>query len=149
MKTVAQKKRTHPNKLGLGGWFYGGKFGAERYIFGLHRLAGLGILLYFIIHIFVTGQKIHGKAAWDAAMGSVSGPLFHIGEYLVFAAIAFHGLNGIRLILAEFGLVLGKPKRPVYPYTTANMRIRVLTWSLMILAVILMFVGGYDFFLMH
>ncbi len=149
MKTVIQEKKTRPNRLGVGGWFYGGKYGAERYIFGLHRLAGLGILLYFMIHIFIVGQKIHGKEAWDAAMSSVSGTWFHIGEYLVFAAIAFHGLNGIRLILAEFGLVLGKPKRPVYPYTTANMRIRVFTWSMMILAAILMVVGGYDFFLMH
>ncbi len=149
MKTVVQEKKTRPNRLGIGGWFYGGKYGAERYIFALHRLAGLGILLYFMIHIFIVGQKIHGKEAWDAAMSSVSGTWFHIGEYLVFAAIAFHGLNGIRLILAEFGLVLGKPKRPVYPYKTANMRIRVFTWSMMILAAVLMLVGGYDFFLMH
>ena len=149
MKTVVQEKRTHPNRQGIGGWVYGGRYGLERYLFILHRLAGLGILLYFIIHIFITGQKINGPEAWQGAMNSVTGTLFHIGEYLVYAAIAFHGLNGIRLILSEFGLVLGKPKRPIYPYSTANIRIRAFTWVLMILAVIFILVGGYDFFLMH
>jgi len=149
MKTVVLEKRTRPNKQGVGGWFYGGRYGLERYLFILHRLAGLGILFYFIIHIFVTGQKINGHAAWTSAMSGVSGTWFHIGEYFLFLAVAFHAMNGIRLILSEFGWILGKPARPIYPYKTVNMRIRVFTWVMMILAVVIMVAGGYDFFLVH
>ncbi|NOZ61819.1 MAG: succinate dehydrogenase [Calditrichaeota bacterium] len=149
MKTVVQEKRTKPNRLGLAGWIYGGRYGIERYLFILHRLTGLGILLYFMIHIFVAAQKIHGETAWNAAMAGVKGTIFHIGEYLVFVAIIFHGLNGLRLILSEFGLILGKPKRPIYPYTSANMRIRIFTYIIMLLAAIFIVIGGYDFFLIH
>lgn len=149
MKTVSLEKRTLPHRLGIGGWAYGGRYGLERYLFILHRIAGLSILLYFILHIFITGQKIQGKQAWDAVMGNMGGTWFHIGEYFLFVAVAFHAMNGIRLILSEFGWILGKPKRPIYPYQSANMRIRVFTWIMMILAVIIMAFGGFDFFLMH
>jgi succinate dehydrogenase/fumarate reductase cytochrome b subunit len=37
----------------------------------------------------------------------------------VIAGLIFHGLNGIRLILHEYGILLGKPKQPVYPYRPA------------------------------
>ncbi len=149
MKTVVHEKRTRPNRQGVGGWFYGGRYGLERYLFILHRLAGLGILLYFIMHIFLTGQKISGKVAWTTTMSSVGGTWFHIGEYLLFIAVAFHAMNGIRLILSEFGWILGKPARPIYPYKTANVHIRAFTWIMMILAVVIMIAGGFDFFLIH
>ncbi len=149
MKTVVQEKRTKPNRLGIAGWIYGGRYGIERYLFIFHRLSGLGILLYFMLHIFVAAQKVNGEAAWTSTMDSVSGTLFHIGEYLVFVAIIFHGLNGLRLILSEFGLILGKPERPIYPFTSANMRIRVFTYIIMALAAIFIVIGGYDFFLIH
>ncbi len=139
------ENKGHPNRLGLWGWLGGGRWGAERYLYSLHRLTGLGILLYFLMHIFVTASRAYGKASWDSAMGLVKGPFFTIGEFLVFAAFAFHAVNGVRLFLIELGWGVGKPIEPVYPYRTSVDVQRPLAIGAMILAAIFVVLGGLDF----
>ncbi len=78
-------------------------------------------------------------------MGSVTGPLFTLGEYLVFAAFAFHAVNGVRLFLVELGWAVGRPMEPVYPYRTSVDVQRPLAIGAMILAAIVAVLGGFDF----
>jgi len=78
-------------------------------------------------------------------MAKVTGPLFKAGEFLVFAAFAFHALNGIRLVLVELGFAIGKPIEPVYPYRTSVNEQRPLAIGVMILAAILTIAGGIGF----
>ena len=139
--------RAYPNRLGLWGWLGGGRWGFERYLYILHRLSGLGLLAYFLLHILVTSSRAFGQDAWEAAMSRVSGTVFVIGEYLVFAAFAFHAINGIRLVLVELGFGIGRPIEPVYPYRTSLHVQRWLAVGVMIAAAIVALVGGYDFFL--
>jgi succinate dehydrogenase / fumarate reductase, cytochrome b subunit len=141
--------RGRPNRLGIAGWVGGGRWGYERYLYILHRVSGLGILLYFLLHIFVTASRAMGSAKWTQAMQKVSGPVFEIGEFLVFAAFAFHALNGIRLVLVELGWAVGKPIEPVYPYRTSVGVQRPLAIGIMILAAGLVVVGGVDFFVLR
>lgn len=133
-------------RIGIRGWVYAGRYGLERYAYTLHRITGLGLLLYFILHIFFSSVRLKGQGAWEGLMTSFSRPLFHFGEYLVFVAFVFHALNGIRLILAELGFTLGKPARPVYPYRISLDRGRPLFLILMGIAAIFVVLGGYDFF---
>jgi succinate dehydrogenase / fumarate reductase cytochrome b subunit len=142
------ENKGQPNRLGVWGWLGGGRWGAERYLYTLHRLTGLGILLYFLMHIFVTTARAFGEQAWERAMGTVTGPLFTLGEYLVFAAFAFHAVNGLRLVLVELGLGIGRPIEPIYPYRTSMHVQRPLAIGAMILAVILAALGGFDFFVL-
>ncbi len=142
-----EQKNKFNNRLGIWGWLSGGRYGLERYAYSLHRLCGLGILAYFLLHIFVTGSRIDGQGSWDSAMSSVEGIIFKIGEFLVFFAFAYHGLNGIRLILTEFGVFLGKPKRADFPYKQSTLRQRPVLLVVMVLAAILTIVGGWDFFI--
>lgn len=137
-----------PNRLGLAGWLGGGRWGFERYLYTLHRLTGLGLLLYFVAHIVVTSSRAFGQLAWEQSMARVSGPVFEIGEYLVFAAFALHGLNGIRLVFIELGFAVGKPIEPVYPYRTSVGRQRPLAIGVMVLGAILLAAGGLDFFVL-
>ena len=109
----------HPNRLGIWGWMGGGQWGPERYLYTLHRVTGLGLLAYFLLHIFVTSARAFGPEAWARSMGMVSGPIFVAGEFLVFAAFAFHAANGIRLVAVELGWIIGKPIEPIYPYRTS------------------------------
>jgi succinate dehydrogenase / fumarate reductase, cytochrome b subunit len=139
------ENKGRPNRLGLVGWLGGGRWGFERYLYLLHRLTGLGILAYFVLHIGVTSSRAFGEASWTAAMGRVSGPVFKVGEYLVFAAFAFHALNGIRLALVELGFAIGQPIEPVYPYRTSVDEQRPLAIGVMILAAVLAIVGGFSF----
>jgi succinate dehydrogenase / fumarate reductase, cytochrome b subunit len=139
------ENKGRPNRLGLAGWLTGGRWGFERYLYILHRLTGLGLLAYFVLHIGVTSSRALGEQAWVAAMGAVSGPFFRLGEYLVFAAFAFHAINGLRLGLVELGFAIGKPIEPVYPYRTSVDEQRPLAIGVMILAAILAIVGGFGF----
>ena len=139
------ENKGRPNRLGIVGWLAGGRWGFERYLYTLHRLTGLGLLAYFLIHIFVTSSRAFGSEAWKTSMEMVTGPLFRVGEFLVFTAFAFHALNGIRLVLVELGFAIGKPIEPVYPYRTSVNEQRPLAIGVMILAAILTIAGGIGF----
>jgi len=134
----------HDNRLGIWGWLGGGRWGVERYAYLLHRLTGLGILLYFLMHIVVTSLRARGIYLWTEG-GILHRPVFKFGEFLVFAAFAYHACNGVRLMLVELGFAVGKPIEPIYPYQTSLNVQRPLLISMMILAAILLAAGGYEF----
>ncbi len=134
-----------PNRLGVRGWIGGGRWGFERYLFTLHRVTGLGLLAYFLMHIFVTSARVFGREAWASAMAAVSGPFFKTGEYLVFLAFAFHAVNGVRLVLIELGWGVGRPIEPVYPYKTSLDAQRPLAVAVMIVAALVALLGGVQF----
>ncbi len=142
------ESHAHPNRLGIWGWIGGGRWGIERYLYALHRVTGLGLLLYFLLHIFVTSARAVSPEAWQRAMASVTGPFFKAGEYLVFAAFAFHAVNGIRLAMLELGLAIGRPIEPVYPYATSVGRQRPLAIAALLIAGVLAVWGGYNVFLL-
>jgi succinate dehydrogenase / fumarate reductase cytochrome b subunit len=122
----------------------------ERYLYSLHRVTGLGLLLYFVLHVILTSSRALGQESWEAAMGMVTGSwIFVLGEYLVFVAFAFHALNGVRLVLLELGIGVGKPIEPIYPYKTSLHVQRPLAVGAMVLTAVLVIVGGLDFFVWH
>ena len=134
------------NNLGLWGWLGGGRYGAERYAYALHRITGLGILAYFLMHIFVTGARTGGPAEWDSRMAFFGRPVFKTGEFLVFLAFVYHAINGIRLAFVELGYMVGKPGLPSYPYNYSTLRQRPLFLAVMVIAAVLMVIGGADFY---
>jgi succinate dehydrogenase / fumarate reductase, cytochrome b subunit len=138
------KHRRIPNRLGLWGWFRGGRYGWDRYAYTLHRATGLGILAYFLIHIFVTGARAGGPEQWENTMAFFKNPLFKAGEFMVFLAFAYHAINGIRLVIVELGYMIGKPGVPEYPYSHSTMRQRPLLIATMLIAAALMIIGGVD-----
>lgn len=140
---------SEPNRLGIWGWLGGGRWGWERYLYTLQRLTGLGLLTYFVLHIMVTSSRAFGEAAWQRAMGAVTGPLFTIGEYLVFAAFAYHAANGLRLVFVELGLGVGRPIEPIYPYRTSVDGQRPWALVAMAAAAALLAWGAFDFFLVR
>ncbi len=135
----------YPNSLGLMGWLAGGRWGLERYLYVLHRLTGLGMLLYLCVHVLVTSARAFGRGPWERWMGIFESPLFVIGEFLVFVAFAFHAVNGMRLILIELGFAVGRPEEPIYPYRSSLNTQRPLVVVAMIVVAILVAMGGYEF----
>jgi len=138
------KLERYDNRLGLWGWLGGGRWGIERYAYILHRVTGLGILAYFLMHIVVTGLRAKGIFLWEKP-NIFSLPIFKVGEYLVFSAFAFHAFNGFRLFLVELGFAVGKPIEPVYPYKTSLNVQRPLFVIMMVLAAIFLMAGSYEF----
>jgi len=70
----------------------------------LHRIAGVVLFLYLFPHFLVTSSYLltgsaEGFSSW---LLSVQTPLFHFLEIFLIGAVAFHLLNGLRLIVADF-----------------------------------------------
>lgn len=134
------------NYLGPGGWVWAGKYKLERYLYLLHRITGLGILLFLIIHLCMTTVfRIQGQDVWEATIALLRNPWFKVGEYLVCVAFVYHALNGLRLILQELGLAMGRPTPPIYPYKDALRKKRPWTIALVAVIAILALVFVYDF----
>ena len=126
------------NYLGAGGWVWAGNYKLERYLYILHRITGLGMLLFVIFHLIeTTFFRIQGQDVWEATMALLQQPWFEVGIYLVAVAFVYHALNGLRLILQELGFALGKPTPPIYPYKDALRKKR--PWTLAMVAVIIIF----------
>jgi succinate dehydrogenase / fumarate reductase cytochrome b subunit len=133
------------NYLGAGGWAWGGNYKLERYLYLLHRITGLGIILFGFFHLIeTTFFRTQGQTIWEATMTLLEKPWFEAGLYLVSVAFTLHALNGLRLILQEFGLALGRPSRPIYPYQDALRKKRPWTVILVIVIVALSLLFLFD-----
>ena len=68
----------------------------------LHRLTGLGVLLFLIIHVVDTGIIIYRPDLYEEALGLYQNPVFRIAELLIFFSVLFHAANGLRIIVQDF-----------------------------------------------
>lgn len=134
------------NHLGLGGWVWAGNYKLERYLYILHRITGLGILLFLLIHLTMTTVfRIQGQDVWEATMNILHNPWFKFGEYLVVVAVIYHALNGLRLILQELGFLMEKPTPPIYPYRDSLRKKRPWTMAMIGIILVLCLLFFYDF----
>lgn len=81
------------------GLLYRGREGHLLYIG--HRLAGLGTLLFLAIHIVDTSFAYFWPAGYGHALELYRNPVFMVGEILLVAAVIFHGVNGLKIILND------------------------------------------------
>ena len=118
-KEPAQAK----NRRGVWGWLNPYHYNLERWAYVFQRVTGVAILLYVLGHLGDTSFFVGGpigtgpsESSWSFISGLVENSFGHMILVLVVLVVTFHGINGIRLILAEFGVILGKPKAIEYPY---------------------------------
>lgn len=131
------------NKEGIGGMINPRRYGIERVAYLLMRLSGLGLLAYFIGHIYETSKILQGEFGWNEVLEITQTTEGHVLLAIVIAMCVFHTVNGIRVMLGEGGVGVGKPARPDYPYIPAsqNARHKMGIYSAIILAAIAMFYG--------
>jgi succinate dehydrogenase / fumarate reductase cytochrome b subunit len=63
----------------------------------------VGLLLYLFAHIYVVSSLAQGKEAFNSTMAFVQKPIFILGEMALLFAVVFHAMNGIRIIIVDFG----------------------------------------------
>lgn len=76
----------------------------------LHRLSGVGLVIFIVIHIEGMFHIAKGPAAFNKVIATYNTPLFKFLEIFLFAAIMFHAVNGIRVILMDFASGSKYPK---------------------------------------
>ena len=62
------------NREGMKGWLNPSRYGWERVSYWLQRLTGVGLLAYFIGHIYETSQITGGPAIWEAFLELTQAP---------------------------------------------------------------------------
>ncbi len=69
--------------------------------FFLHRLTGLGTLLFLTIHVLDTSTAYFFPELSDPAVAIYRLPIFMLGEIGLVAAVIYHGVNGLRITLYD------------------------------------------------
>jgi succinate dehydrogenase / fumarate reductase cytochrome b subunit len=131
------------HKEGIGGMINPRRYGIERVAYLLMRLSGLGLLAYFIAHIYETSSILKGQVGWNEFLELTQTNAGHAILAIVIGMCVFHTVNGIRVMLGHGGVGVGKPARPDYPYYPAsqNIRHKMGIYSAIILAAIAMMYG--------
>lgn len=68
----------------------------------LHRLTGVGVLLFLFIHILDTALIMLGPVWYNRILEVYRMPLFGLMEIGLFAAVLYHSVNGVRIIVIDF-----------------------------------------------
>lgn len=68
----------------------------------LHRVTGLGILLFLIVHVADTATVAYWPEFYDKTLELYRSPLFRFAELLIFFSVLYHALNGMRIIVQDF-----------------------------------------------
>jgi len=95
----------------------------------LHRISGIGLVIFIIIHIEGMFHIAKGPKAFNDVIAMYNTPLFKVLEIFLFAAIMFHAVNGLRVILLDFASGSRYPKP--------------LIWSTYIVTGVVFLVGVY------
>ena len=80
----------------------------------LHRVTGVGVLLFLLAHILDTFLVVLGPEHYNSIIQLYRLPLFRIGEIFLFASVLFHALNGVRIILIDFWTDLTRIQRQLF-----------------------------------
>lgn len=82
------------------GTLYRGKTGMWSWV--LHRITGVAIFFFLLVHVLDTALVRVSPEAYNAVINTYKTPIIGLAELGLVAAILFHGLNGIRVILIDF-----------------------------------------------
>ncbi len=94
----------------------------------LHRLTGLGLTLYLFMHIFAL-HTLKDAEKFEAEMRLFSHPLVKLLEIGLLAVLLYHAMNGIRIMIVDFGKGAYNHKR--------------LYWIFFFITIVLFGIGAY------
>jgi succinate dehydrogenase / fumarate reductase, cytochrome b subunit len=73
-----------------------------QWAFFLHRLSGMAIMLYLVLHTISIGSVILGQQVYDTIHEVYKLMPFRLGLVAVAGAVAYHAFNGLRIVLMDF-----------------------------------------------
>jgi succinate dehydrogenase / fumarate reductase cytochrome b subunit len=77
---------------------YAGYRGREgQWAFMLHRITGLGVVLFLAIHILDTSFAYFNPAIYEEVLNVYRSTIFSLGEMALVFCLFYHGVNGLRI----------------------------------------------------
>jgi len=67
-----------------------------------HRISGLGVLLFLLLHIVDIFLVNYGPEVFNELLFLYRHPIFRIGEIILVGAVYYHAANGVRIMLIDF-----------------------------------------------
>ncbi|MFW5845610.1 MAG: succinate dehydrogenase, cytochrome b556 subunit [Planctomycetota bacterium] len=99
-----------PRQVGGGYRYFTGSLA-----FVLHRITGLGLLVFLFFHILsVMKATAADPAQYDLMIRRMQEPDFKLGEILLFGALLFHGINGLRILIVDFVVDRSHLAKPLF-----------------------------------
>lgn len=91
---------------------YRGREGQWAWI--LHRVTGLGVVLFLMLHIFDIFLMAAGKETFETFLDLYTAAPFRILEAGLIFAVIYHALNGARVIIVDFWPQYGRFHRVLW-----------------------------------
>ena len=120
---TAQVTPAAAKKIRPGGTLYRGNEGMWSWV--LHRITGVAIFFFLLVHVLDTALIRVSPEAYNAVISTYQTPIMGLGEVGLVGAIAFHALNGLRIILVDY-------------WSKGTKYQRVMFWVVMVLWVVVM-----------
>ena len=76
--------------------------GQGQWSWAAHRVTGVAVAIFLFVHILDTALVVVGEDAYNRVVGAYHNPIIRLLEIGLAAAVAFHALNGLRIILIDF-----------------------------------------------
>lgn len=73
-----------------------------QYSWLLHRITGVAIILFLFAHVIDTAVVGWGPNAYNRVVRVYENPIVRLLELGLVAAVLFHSLNGIKILLVDF-----------------------------------------------
>lgn len=93
-------QRTSARRSGGFGSLYKGREGQWSWI--AHRVTGVAIILFLFAHIVDTAVVGWGEEAYNKVVAVYHNPFIRLLELGLVAAVLYHALNGIRIMIIDF-----------------------------------------------
>ena len=68
----------------------------------LHRITGLGVLLFLLVHIVDITLIGFGPKVYNDSIAIFSLPFVRVVSLALIASVLYHAFNGVRIILVDF-----------------------------------------------
>ncbi len=79
----------------------------------LNRITGVLVTFYLVMHIWVMHHLAHGPESYKKVMDVLGSKIFVFFEICLIGVVLYHMMNGLRIVLIDFGKAVWNQK-PLY-----------------------------------
>ena len=95
-------------------FFFRYRGGEGMLAWAFHRISGLAIWVFIVLHVFDIWLASVNPVLYDELLVIYASAPGRVGEALLGAALLFHALNGLRIIIIDFWPALSRYHRLIW-----------------------------------